>query len=98
MTSAELIGLDLRGIRRSAGLKQRALAERLGVSQQFISKIERHGPRSVDVLIRFVEACGHRVLVKAGPLLPHSAPEMEGERPTASSLLYGPRLPVASPD
>ena len=53
-------------LRKTAGLSQIQLAERLGVGQSYISKIER-GEAYVDVLvfIDWCQACG----VKAGRTL-----------------------------
>ena len=51
----------LRAARDKAGLTQVGLAERLGVGQSYISKIER-GESFVDVVlfVRWCEACGAR--------------------------------------
>ena len=53
-------------LRKAAGLSQVQLAERLGVGQSYISKIER-GEAYVDVLVfvDWCQACG----VKAGHTL-----------------------------
>lgn len=53
-------------LRKTAGLSQVQLAERLGVGQSYISKIER-GEAYVDVLffVDWCQACG----VKAGSTL-----------------------------
>ena len=53
-------------LRRAAGLSQVQLAERLGVGQSYVSKIER-GEAYVDVLVfvDWCQACG----VKAGRAL-----------------------------
>jgi len=61
-------GRLLRQARRRAGLTQRGLAERLGVPQSQIAKIESGavGPR-VETLDRFLRAC-HETL-EAMPLL-----------------------------
>jgi len=52
----------LRYARRKAGLSQRQLAERSGVSQPAIAKIEkgRVSPR-VDTLVRLLRPCGARL-------------------------------------
>ncbi len=56
----------LRDVRRKAGLTQVEIAERLGVGQSYVSKLER-GENFVDVLLyaRWCEACG----VKPGKTL-----------------------------
>ena len=64
-------------LRKTAGLSQMQLAERLGVGQSYISKIER-GEAYVDVLV-FVEwcqACG----VKAGQTLDHLSTSLPSAR------------------
>lgn len=57
-------GRSLRWARRRAGLTQRALAEKSGVAQPAIARIERGTviPR-VDTLDRLLEACGYGVYV-----------------------------------
>ncbi|MBJ9964514.1 helix-turn-helix domain-containing protein [Burkholderia seminalis] len=49
----------LKTLRKAAGLTQAQLAERLGLDQSYLSKIER-GERYVDVLfyIDWCQACG----------------------------------------
>lgn len=49
----------LKGLRTSAGLTQIQIAERLGLEQSYVSKIER-GERYVDILfyIDWCKACG----------------------------------------
>jgi DNA-binding XRE family transcriptional regulator len=54
----------LRAIRLRLGYTQRDLAKRLGVIQQYVSKIERgYENISVDALTRFAAALGKRVVI-----------------------------------
>jgi transcriptional regulator with XRE-family HTH domain len=58
MTPAE-IGLELRRARRSAGLTQRVLAERMGTSQPAIARAESGLVEpSLDFVDRFAQATG----------------------------------------
>ena len=60
------IGTSLRSTRRRAGLSQRALAERTGIPQSSIARIEagQTTPR-VDTLERLLQATGHALEVEA---------------------------------
>lgn len=54
--------LLIRDARRAAGLTQAQLAERLGVSQSAIAKLEREGSNpTVETLDRTLRATGHRL-------------------------------------
>jgi transcriptional regulator with XRE-family HTH domain len=54
--------LLIRDARRAAGLTQTALADRLGVSQSAISKLEREGSNpTVETLDRVLRPTGHRL-------------------------------------
>jgi uncharacterized protein len=56
----------LREIRRSAGLSQRALAERAGTSQPAVVRYERGVTTpSLETLGRLAEACGRRLRLSA---------------------------------
>lgn len=57
----------LAALRKKAGLSQVQLAERLGVGQSFVSKIER-GESYVDVML-FVDWCRACDVPRAGPEL-----------------------------
>lgn len=62
MTAAQL----LRFARRKACLTQRQLAERSGISQPAIAKIESGRASSrVDTLVRLLKACGFRLAIEA---------------------------------
>jgi transcriptional regulator with XRE-family HTH domain len=58
----------LRDARRTAGLTQAQLAERLGVSQSEIARLERRGanPR-LDTLDKAIAATGHSLDLNLGP-------------------------------
>lgn len=54
--------LLIRDARRAAGLTQAELAERLGVSQSAVAKLEREGANpTVGTLDRVLRATGHRL-------------------------------------
>ena len=50
---------ELRRVRLAAGLTQASLAEKLGVAQSFVAKVE-NGERRLDVVefVRWMEAAG----------------------------------------
>ena len=52
-------------MRRSSHLNQKALAERLGVSQQVVSRIEtgENENLTIDTLTRLARALGHKVKI-----------------------------------
>jgi transcriptional regulator with XRE-family HTH domain len=74
------IGKRLKSIRLQAGLSQRELAEKVGISAQTISKYERglDTPGSAD-LIRLAKAFGVRVEYFFRPIniTPHSDPSRD---------------------
>ena len=54
--------LLIRDARRAAGLTQAQLADRLGVSQSAVAKLEREGANpTVNTLDRVLRATGHRL-------------------------------------
>jgi DNA-binding XRE family transcriptional regulator len=57
------IGIQIRELREAAGLTQRVLAERLGVSQQVIARLENGDANNptVATLERIAFATGHRL-------------------------------------
>jgi transcriptional regulator with XRE-family HTH domain len=56
----------LRAARRATNLTQAELADRLGISQAAVAKLERPGANpTVDTLDRIVWATGHRLLFDA---------------------------------
>jgi DNA-binding XRE family transcriptional regulator len=63
---AEMRGYRLREVREAAGLTQAQLAERIGVGQRQISKIERGDLDSVRVgtVRRYIEALGGDLAVE----------------------------------
>lgn len=68
--------LELRRLREEAGLSQDALAERLGVTREHVSRIERSKTQTnVDKAAQWAEACGYDLM-----LVPR-------ERPGARALL-----------
>jgi transcriptional regulator with XRE-family HTH domain len=59
---AARFGTELRIARITAGLTQRRLAQRAGVSQQEVSRVERGTVRStLDTRCRLAAACGHEL-------------------------------------
>ena len=67
----------LKGLRLGAGLTQDGMAEKLGVGQSYISKLER-GENFVDVLlyVRWCEICGVKPGVELDRLLSNN-PELK---------------------
>ena len=53
--------VDLATLRRNAGLTQLALAERMGISQSDLSKLERRRDLRLSILHAYVHALGDRV-------------------------------------
>jgi transcriptional regulator with XRE-family HTH domain len=53
---------ELRALR---GMSQQELADRLGVSQSAVSKVERRGDPSFQALANFVSALGGQLFVEA---------------------------------
>ena len=60
------IGLKIRDLRESAGLTQKQLAHRMGVSQQVIARLEsgEADNPTVGTLERIAKATGHRLHVQ----------------------------------
>ena len=57
MDQKQLLGMRIRGIRRRRGLSQDGLAERAGISAQYVSNIERGKENpTLDLLIRLADA------------------------------------------
>lgn len=73
------LAAGLTALRERAGLSQRELAERIGVSQPRIAAIERSRNVTIDVLEQYVEALGGHLEVSV----------VQGRRRT--SLLGAPR-------
>jgi transcriptional regulator with XRE-family HTH domain len=62
-------GQLLREARRRAGLTQRALAERAGVTQPTVARIERGDSRpSLDRLLTLIRVCGLDLDIRVSPL------------------------------
>jgi transcriptional regulator with XRE-family HTH domain len=63
------IGIQIRDLRESAGLTQKMLAQRLGVSQQVIARLESGEANNptVTTLERIAEATGHRLRFQFEP-------------------------------
>ena len=60
------LGLVIRDRRRKLGLDQRVLADRVGVSRQWIVEIEKGKPRAeVGLLLRTLETLGLDLMVDA---------------------------------
>ena len=61
----ELIELDLRALRESAGKTQAELAELAKMAQSELSKVERRDDHMVSTLRRFIEGLGGKLEVSA---------------------------------
>jgi transcriptional regulator with XRE-family HTH domain len=62
-------GQLLREARRRAGLTQRALAERAGVTQPTVARIERGDSRpSLERLLTLIRVCGLDLDIRVSPL------------------------------
>lgn len=60
------VGLIIRDRRRSCGLDQQALAERVGVSRQWIIAVEKGKPRAeAGLVLRTLRALGLELSVRA---------------------------------
>lgn len=69
VTITDLV-LDIILLREKAGLSQKELAEKLGVSQQMVSKMENsnYDGRTISKIWRHVNALGYRPVVKFEPI------------------------------
>jgi transcriptional regulator with XRE-family HTH domain len=57
LEAKKLIGLRIKSLRRSEGLSQEELAERMGISSKYLSSIERGKENpTLDTLIRLANA------------------------------------------
>ncbi len=69
---------ELLRVRQRVGLTQAEIAERMGVSQPVIARIEgsiashKHAP-SLSTLRRYAEACGQRLVIRFEPKGKHHA-------------------------
>lgn len=61
----ELIEMDLRTLRESAGRTQTELAEVAKLAQPELSKIERRGDHLVSTLRRYIEGLGGKLEINA---------------------------------
>ena len=61
----ELIELDLRALRESAGTTQEELAELTKLAQSELSKIERRDDHLVSTLRRYIEGLGGKIEINA---------------------------------
>jgi transcriptional regulator with XRE-family HTH domain len=59
------LAIWLVSIREEAGLTQRELAKKIGVSQPRVAAIEKAQNVTLDVLQKYVEACGGKLSVMA---------------------------------
>jgi len=62
--------LDIILLREKAGLSQKELAEKLGVTQQMVSKMENsnYDGRTISKIWRHVNALGYRPVIKFEPI------------------------------
>lgn len=65
---ADLPGYLLREARLSAGFTQRALADRLGITQQAVSRAERwESNPTIALMRRWLEICGLHLEIRLNP-------------------------------
>jgi transcriptional regulator with XRE-family HTH domain len=57
------LGAQIRQLRKTKGLQQTDLAERLGVTRMTISRLERGDSVSIDTALRALSECGYAVTV-----------------------------------
>jgi len=57
------LGETVRRLRRSVGLTQAELAERVGAARMTISRLEQGGSVSVDTALRALSECGYAVAI-----------------------------------
>lgn len=63
--AGRVVGGSLKALRQGLGLTQQELAQRLGVGQAAISKIEQRGDVQISSLQRYVETLGARLRIEA---------------------------------
>ena len=80
------LAVSLTALRESAGVSQRELAERIGVSQPRIAAIERSRNVTIDVLEQYVQALGGHLEVSV----------VQGRRRTSLLGHQTPRRPATS--
>ncbi len=59
-----MMGADLKLLRIEAGLTQIDLAEKLGITQGMLSRIERGGTTTTEVVERWAEVCGGSIQIE----------------------------------
>lgn len=91
------LAAGLTALREQAGLSQRDLAQRIGISQPRVAAIERSRNVTIDVLEQYVKALGGEleVTVKRGnkriPLVSTPGTRTTGPRPAKSRAVIGQR-------
>ena len=81
--AGRIVGLSLKALRQAAGMTQLQMAERLGVGQAAISKIEQRCDVQISSLQRYVEALGARLRIDA------AFPPDAGFTPSSHQVLGG---------
>ena len=92
------LAAGLTALREEAGLSQRQLADRIGVSQPRVAAIERSRNVTLDVLEQYVTAVGARLevkVVKGSRRLPLLIPESKSRGRVAAKMV-GARQVAAS--
>ena len=93
MDKKSLLGKRIREIRKSQGLSQERLAERAGISAQYVSNIERGKENpTLDLLLRLADA----LKVSLGQMCDFETVEDMNQRKMRSSI--GAILQKADPD
>lgn len=82
-TAAQLPGL-LQALRKQAGLTQRDVAQRLGVTQQTMSAMERNAETvSAERLMRLLGILGAELVLRTVPAVEAADPASDTVTPTA---------------
>lgn len=59
------VSVDLAAVRRGRGLTQVEVASRMGITQESVSRLENADRVQTDTLIRYIEALGGEVSIRA---------------------------------
>lgn len=84
------IGKGIRYVRKQAGLTQQGLADRIGITDEYVSNIETgKGTPSLSLLQSIAKACN------VSPVVLFIAATDEGDLPEAHSVMLNTKIEVA---